>query len=129
MLMKVALVALGSVLLAGAAPADYPGMIRQLGKTVADNFYDPHMRGIDWANVIKDYERRAKAVRDDASFRQLASQMMKTLNVSHSDVSAPAAASSQASPPIVLEGDVIVEVAELSHARSQGLRPRLPLAG
>lgn len=52
-------------------------MIRALGQTVADNFYDPHMRGLDWARVTDQYALRAKAVRDDAEVKRLANEMMK----------------------------------------------------
>jgi carboxyl-terminal processing protease len=121
--MKMMLAAAAAMLSAGAAEPDYPAMIEALGKTVADNFYDPHMRGVDWPRVTRDYAARAKAVRDDAAFRQLATEMMRTLQASHTDISAPATSSPQSRPPIVLEGNVIVDVAELSHARAQGLRP------
>jgi carboxyl-terminal processing protease len=121
--MKVGIAALAALLLIGAAPPDYPGMIRALGKTVADNFYDPHMRGVDWTRVIEDYTRRAKTVRDDAEFKRLATEMMQTLKASHTDISAPSSNTPQVRPPLVLEGNVIVEVAALSHARAQGLRP------
>jgi carboxyl-terminal processing protease len=56
-------------------------------------------------------------------FEQLATEMMSTLKASHTDVTAPSSSAPKAPPPLVLEGDVIVEVAELSHARAQGLRP------
>lgn len=121
--MRVGLIAAASFLLTGAAPPDYSAMIRTLGKTVADNFYDPHMRGVNWAQVTREYERRAKAVRDDAEFKRLASEMMGNLKASHTDLTTPSSSPSSARPPVVLEGDVIVEVAELSHARAQGLRP------
>jgi carboxyl-terminal processing protease len=121
--MKAGITAVAALLLAGAATPDYPAMIRALGKTVADNFYDPHLRGVDWRQVTSDYARRARSVRDDAEFKRLASEMMATLKASHSDVSAPASNTPQAQPPLVIEGDVIVEVAELSNARAQGIRP------
>jgi carboxyl-terminal processing protease len=121
--MKMMLAAAAAMLSAGAAEPDYPAMIEALGKTVADNFYDPHMRGVDWPRVTRDYAARAKAVRDDAAFGQLATEMMRTLKASHTDISAPATSSPPSRPPIVLEGNVIVDVAELSHARAQGLRP------
>jgi carboxyl-terminal processing protease len=121
--MRIWLTAVAAVLLAGAAEPDYPAMIRALGKTVADNFYDPHMRGIDWARVTRNYARRAASIRDDAAFRLLATEMMATLKASHTDITPPATNAAQSRPPMVLEGGVIVEVAELSHARSQGLRP------
>lgn len=121
--MKVPVLALAALLLTASPPADYPAMIRELGQTVADNFYDPHLRGVDWARVTQDYALRAEAVRDDAAFRRLASQMMATLNASHTDVSAPATNVPQARPAVMTEGDVIVDVALLSHARAQGLRP------
>lgn len=121
--MNVGIAVLAGLLLMGAAPPDYPAMIRALGKTVADNFYDPHMRGFDWNRVTEEYASRASAVRDDAEFKRLATEMMETLKASHSDISAPSSNTPQARPPLVLEGDVIVEVAALSHARAQGLRP------
>jgi hypothetical protein len=111
------------MLAAEASEPDYPAMIQALGKTVADNFYDPNMRGVDWVRVTRDYARRAKAVSDDAAFRRLATEMMGTLKASHTDISAPAANTPQSRPPIVLEENVLVDVAELSHARAQGLRP------
>jgi carboxyl-terminal processing protease len=111
------------MLAAEASEPDYPAMIQALGKTVADNFYDPNMRGVDWVRVTRDYARRAKAVSDDAAFRRLATEMMGTLKASHTDISAPAANTPQSRPPIVLEENVVVDVAELSHARAQGLRP------
>ena len=122
--MKVGLTAVAALLLLGAAPPpDYPAMIRSLGKTVSENFYDPSMRGVDWKRVTDGHARRAKSVRDDAGFKQLASEMMGTLKVSHTDLTAPSSNTPQARPGIVLEGDLVVEVAELSHARAQGIRP------
>jgi carboxyl-terminal processing protease len=121
--MKILLAAVAALFLGGAKAPDYPSMIRALGKTVADNFYDPHMRGVDWARVTRDYARRAQDVRDDAAFRRLATEMMATLNASHTDVSAPGFAVPQARPPLVTEDDLIVEVAQLPDARAQGLRP------
>lgn len=121
--MKILSLVAAALLLGGAAPLDYPAMIRSLGKTVADNFYDPHLRGVDWARVTRDYARRARAVRDDAEFRRLATEMMEKLKSSHTDISAPATARSRARPAIVIEDKVVVEVAELSNARAQGVRP------
>lgn len=121
--MKTGMFALAALLLVGAAPPDYPAMIQSLGKTVADNFYDPSMRGLDWARLTRDYARRAQAVRNDAEFKRLATEMMGRLKASHTDLTASTSNLPQAQPALVLEGDVIVEVAELSHARAQGLRP------
>jgi carboxyl-terminal processing protease len=121
--MKVGTTALAALLMAGAAPPNYPAKIRTLGKTVSENFYDPHLRGVNWVGVTRDYERRAMAVRDDAEFKRLATEMMGTLKASHTDITLPSSNSPQSRPPLVLERDVIVEVAELSHARAQGLRP------
>jgi carboxyl-terminal processing protease len=121
--MKMMLAVAAAMLSVGAAEPDYPALIEALGKTVADNFYDPHMRGVDWPRVTREYAVRAKGVRDDAAFRQLATEMMQTLKASHTDISAPASSMLQSRPPIVLEGNIIVDVAELSHARAQGLRP------
>jgi carboxyl-terminal processing protease len=117
------LMLVAALLLAGAAPPDYPAMIRSLGKTVADNFYDPSLRGLDWPRVTREYARRARAVRNDAEFKRLATEMMARLKSSHTDISAPVAGTSRARPAVVVEDGVIVEVAELSHARAQGVRP------
>ena len=121
--MKALAAAVAALMLTAAAAPDYPGMIRSLGKTVSDNFYDPHLRGVDWPRVTEDHARRARSVRDDAAFRRLADEMMATLGVSHTDVSPPASGRAPSTPPLVLEDGVVVEVAALSHARAQGLRP------
>lgn len=114
-----------AALLIGASPTnpDYPAMIEALGKTVSDNFYNPYLLGSEWERTIHEYMERAAETRDDLEFRRLASEMMSTLQVSHSDIIAPSSAGSRARLPIVIENDVIVHVAELSHARAQGLRP------
>jgi carboxyl-terminal processing protease len=121
--MKSLMLSVAALLAAGTVQQDYPAMIRSLGKTVADNFYDPHLRGLAWARVTEDYASRAEAVRDDVAFRRLATEMMGRLNASHTDVSPPGTAARGATPAIVSEGDVIVEVAELSDARARGVRP------
>ncbi len=121
--MRILAISVGALFLCAAAAPDYPQMIHALGKTVADNFYDPHLRGVAWARVTEDFARRARSVRDDAEFRRLANEMTATLNASHTDVTPTASAKPQSRPPLVLEGDVVVEVAELSHARAQGIRP------
>jgi carboxyl-terminal processing protease len=129
MLMKALAIAIAALLAAGTAQQDYPGMIRALGRTVADNFYDPHLRGVDWPRVTEDYARRAANVRDDAAFRQLATEMMRTLNASHTDLMPPRSSQPRGVPGIVVEDGGVVEVAELSHARAQGLRPGFRLLG
>jgi carboxyl-terminal processing protease len=96
--MKLWLTAAAAMVSAGAAEPDYPAMIHSLGKTVADNFYDPHMRGVDWARRTRDYASRASSVRDDAAFRRLATEMMSALNASHTDISPPAASIPQTRP-------------------------------
>lgn len=122
---KTGMVIFAAALLIGASPPkpDYPAMIEALGKTVADNFYNPYLLGSEWERTTRYYAQRAAEVSDDAEFRRLASEMMSTLNVSHSNITAPSSAGSRSEPPLVIEEDVIVHVAELSHARAQGLRP------
>jgi carboxyl-terminal processing protease len=127
--MKTWAVAVAALLASGTTQQDYPEMIRALGRTVEDNFYDPHLRGVDWARVTDGYANRAANVRDDAAFRRLANEMMRTLNASHADVAPPGSSTPRGMPGIVLEDAVVVEVAELSHARAQGIRPGFRLLG
>jgi carboxyl-terminal processing protease len=108
-------------------PTDYPALVRSLATVVEQNFYDPHMHGVDWKTVSRTYEAEARSVRDDDAFRKLASRMMATLHASHTDVRAPGGGGATAIPAVRLAGSgpqqLIVEVAGLSDARAKGLRP------
>lgn len=133
MLKRTTIIAAALFLTAAAAPAapteksDYPGLIRSLSAVVAENFYDPHLRGVDWKKVSRDYEMKARAIRSDEAFLKLASEMIATLHASHTDVRPPSSNAPRAIPALRIVGSgsdgLITEVADLSDARAKGLRP------
>lgn len=115
-----------------AAPAtaqenEYARLFDALWSTVNENFYDPHFRGTDWAAQRERYRPRAATARTDAEFRTLASQMLGEIQSSHLYISPPAPARRGAGIGarfMPIGGDVVVaEVAPLSDAYRQGLRP------
>jgi carboxyl-terminal processing protease len=116
-----------------AAKSDYSGWIGALSKVVAENFYDPHLRGVDWQALTRTYQIRARGVSSDAEFRKLAAEMMSSLGTSHTDVlppsrggpgAAPAAYATPAIRFVAKSGEgLVTEVAALSDARAKGLQP------
>src|SRR5688572_29120372 len=68
---------------------DYDELYEKLWSTVAENFYDPHFRGTDWASVRERYRVRAQAVENDEQFRALAAEMLAEIESSHLHIRAP----------------------------------------
>jgi carboxyl-terminal processing protease len=105
----------------------YLKLFDALWNTVNDNYYDPHFRGTDWAAVRGRYQERMAAVRTDDEFRQLAASMLAEIPSSHLHVSPPRRSQHRFSIGAgfrTLEDHVVVtEVAHLSDAYRQGLRP------
>lgn len=106
---------------------DYGQLYEKLWSTVAENFYDPHFRGTDWARVRERYRERAGAVRTDEQFRTLAAEMLAEIRSSHLHIrppeqSARGAAGIGAATMEVGGAQVISGVEPLSDARRQGLR-------
>ncbi|HEY7639229.1 MAG TPA: S41 family peptidase [Steroidobacteraceae bacterium] len=96
-------------------------------KTVTEQFYDPAFHGVDWVGVQTRYRARLGEVKDDAGLQRLMTQMLEELKSSHLYVyrttsgSAGAGLAARIEP---LEGaDTVLELAPLSDARAQGLRP------
>jgi carboxyl-terminal processing protease len=115
-----------------AAPAtaqqnEYSRLFDALWSTVNENYYDPHFRGTDWAAQRERYRPRAEAARNDAEFRVVASEMLGEIQSSHLYISPPARRSgaSRIGARFATMGDdvVVAEVAPLSDAYRQGLRP------
>jgi carboxyl-terminal processing protease len=106
--------------------SDYGQLYEKLWSTVAENFYDPHFRGTDWAGVRERYRERAGAVEDDEQFRTLAAEMLAEIRSSHLHIRAPEPStpgSGIGATTIEIGGAHVVSgTAPLSDARRQGLR-------
>ena len=112
---------------AGAQDGRYGRLYGALWSAVNDNFYDPHFRGTDWAAQRERFRTRANAARTDAEFLAVANEMLGQINSSHLHISPPTPGVGGASigARFVRMGDDIVvsQVAPLSDAYAQGLRP------
>ncbi|HEY8616962.1 S41 family peptidase [Phenylobacterium sp.] len=116
------------------AAGRYDALFEAVWSTVNENFYDPSMRGVDWAETGRRYRARLAGVQDDAAFQQLIKQMLAELRVSHLYLSAPAKSPGRriglgARFEPVEGRQTVVEVAPLSDARRQGLRVGDQLVG
>ncbi|WP_374274704.1 S41 family peptidase [Brevundimonas sp.] len=120
--------------IAAAAPAaaqtDWTALYERLWQAVDTNFYDPHFLGTDWDAVGQTYRVRAAGVTSEAEFLDLANAMLGEIGSSHLYVSAPAATSGRIGRTSIaarfetMDGRrVVAEVAPLSDAWRQGLRP------
>lgn len=127
-----ALLALAGALLAVPAAGEqaddrYVRLYESLWSAVNDHYYDPRFRGTDWRAVGERYRARAEAVRSDDAFAGLAREMLGELGSSHLSIQRPAASAGAAGIGARTEriGDmtVVTEVASLSDAWRQGLRP------
>lgn len=121
-----------AAMIALAAPAeaqqtDYARLYASLWSTVNENYYDPHFRGTDWVAQRERYRAQAQAAQGDGEFRAVASEMLGQIASSHLYLSPPQRSSgaSRIGARFVAMGDdvVVAEVAPLSDAHRQGLRP------
>ncbi len=112
---------------AAAQQTNYARLYETLWSTVNENYYDPHFRGTDWTAQRERYRARVEAAQSDAEFHTVASEMLGEIVGSHLYISPPARAQGAArigARFITLDDEVIVaEVAPLSDAYAQGLRP------
>jgi carboxyl-terminal processing protease len=74
------------------APA-FKDVFEDIWQTVNSNFYDPNFAGVDWNAIKTRYAPQVERVKDEASFLELMSRMLKELPVSHLRINAPAAKS------------------------------------
>jgi carboxyl-terminal processing protease len=123
---------LAAVLILAATPAaaqesDYGRLFESLWSTVNENFYDPHFRGADWVAIGERHRPRVRDVRTDEGFATLAAEMLAEVPSSHLSIRRPAGATGTTgigARTERLEGQsIVVEVAPLSDAWRQGLRP------
>ena len=95
-------------------------------KAVSEQFYDPAFHGVNWSEVQARYRTRLDQVTDDAGLQQLITQMLAELKSSHLYVyrTTPGVKGGLAARIEPVEGaDTVLELAPLSDARAQGLRP------
>lgn len=106
---------------------DYPQLLDAVWSTVNEHFYDPHFKGVDWAEVGARYRQRAGAVDSDAEFHALAAGMLAEIDSSHLHIAAPKRnprSAGIAASVVTIDGvPVIADLPTLSDARRQGLRP------
>lgn len=106
---------------------DYARLYDNLWNAVNETYYDPHFRGADWAAQRERFRARAIASRNDAAFQAVAREMLSQIPSSHLYIIPPARVSGNASIGVqfvTIGGQEIVrEVAPLSDAYRQGLRP------
>jgi carboxyl-terminal processing protease len=121
-----------ALLCALAAAAESPEEARtkvfdDVVKTVNEQFYDPAFHGVDWAAVHKRYRARLREVGDDAALQKLIAQMLDELKSSHLYVSRITPGKGGGGIGARIEpmdgADTVLELAPLSDARAQGLRP------
>jgi carboxyl-terminal processing protease len=127
-----AALAAASVLLATGTAADEPRsptraeVFDGVVKAVSEQFYDPAFHGVNWSDVQARYRARLDKVADDAALQQLITQMLAELKSSHLYVyrTTPGSRGGPAARIEPVEGaDTVLELAPLSDARAQGLRP------
>ncbi len=128
LLLAVTAVTVASLLASPAAAEEgrYARLHEALWGTVNDNFYDPHFRGTDWTAQRERYRARANAADTDAEFLVVANEMLGQINSSHLHISPPGLVGGAGIGARFTQmgGDLVVsQVAPLSDAYTQGLRP------
>jgi tricorn protease len=64
-------------------------VFHQAWQTLADNFFDPRMNGVDWKAVEAQYEPYAAGAQSTEELRRIMRFMVGELNASHSGVNGP----------------------------------------
>ncbi|HYE42696.1 MAG TPA: S41 family peptidase [Caulobacteraceae bacterium] len=124
------------LLLAGATGAaaqprpatDYAALYDRLTATVAENFYDPTLYGVDWKAAAARHRPRAAAARSDAEFLQAGRALLGEIKSSHLDLRAPTGTvtggTGIGARLVAIDGvQTVTEVVEVSDAHRRGLRP------
>lgn len=107
--------------------AGYAQLYESLWSTVDEHFYDPHFKGVDWAEARERYAERAEAIENDEQFAALAGEMLAEIGSSHLHIRPPernVRTVGIAAHITTIDGDTIVsDVAQLSDAHRRGLHP------
>lgn len=110
------------------AGIDYAALYDRMAQVVAENFYDPSLRGVDWPAAVARHRGRAASATSDAAFRRAAEGLLAELRSSHLDLRAPSAETRGwvgvgARLKLIDGALTVVEVSEASDAARKGLRP------
>lgn len=84
----------------------------EAARMIGENFYRPDMKGLDWPQVVKDYERLIRRARTPSEFSDISNRLMGELAASHMGVTNPGPASALREP----SGRLGVEVDQVSNA-------------
>ncbi len=83
----------------GGAPAGAPGpahadsntaLLDEVWRTVRDRFYDPNLRGLDWAAIHERYAAQAASATSDEAVAAVCNTMLAELHASHTELYTPA---------------------------------------
>lgn len=125
--MMLAMMAMTGPARAAEPEASYEATFDAAWRTVGEAFYDPGFHGADWTALRDRYRPRLAKVRDEAALQRLIGAMLAELKSSHLHISraSPERGSAGLGARIEPVGGVrtVLEVAPLSDARRQGLRP------
>ncbi|MHC4990488.1 MAG: S41 family peptidase [Planctomycetota bacterium] len=67
----------------GQPPADFRAAFDDVHRTVAENFFDPELRGLDWEALGLEYGPRAAAATTLDEFGEVINEMLARLETSH----------------------------------------------
>ena len=76
-------------LLHAAEPPSHGELFDAIHKIVADAFFDPQLRGVDWQAVGDEFRPRAVAADSREAFAHVINDMLATLKTSHTDYLTP----------------------------------------
>lgn len=111
---------------ASALANDHELVFDALDAAVREQFYDPHLRGRDWAQLSAGYRQRLSEVGSDAQFQRLGQDLLEELGVSHVRLHAPGQAGPSLGLAVISEDidglPVVVDIDPASAARAAGLR-------
>src|ERR1051326_1467457 len=69
----------------GAAPPSRADIFQEVWQTVRDNFFDPHLKGVDWDAAQKRFAKEATNARTDEEFSAVINAMLAELRTSHTE--------------------------------------------
>jgi len=71
---------------------------REATRMIGENFYRPDMKGLDWPQVVRDYETLIRRARTASEFSDIANRTMGELSASHMGITNPGPSSDLRQP-------------------------------